>query len=32
MVVDSVPNVRVCITKLREGMVVAEQLGRGSLA
>jgi predicted molibdopterin-dependent oxidoreductase YjgC len=32
MVVDGVPNVRVCVTKLKEGMVVNEQQGRGTLA
>ncbi len=31
MVVDGVPNVRVCVTKLKEGMVVKEQHGRGRL-
>ncbi|MFP4457111.1 MAG: (2Fe-2S)-binding protein [Clostridia bacterium] len=31
MVVDGVPNVRVCVTKLKEGMVVKKQLGKGEL-
>jgi len=29
MVVDGEPNVRTCITELREGMVVETQLGKG---
>lgn len=29
MVVDGVPNVRTCITPLREGMVVETQTGKG---
>lgn len=32
MMVDNVPNVRVCVTKLKAGMVVKEQRGRGTLA
>jgi len=32
MMVDDVPNVRVCVTKLKAGMVVEEQQGRGALA
>lgn len=32
MIVDGVPNVRVCVTKLKAGMVVKEQHGRGVLA
>ncbi|MBS3984878.1 MAG: (2Fe-2S)-binding protein [Selenomonadales bacterium] len=32
MMVDGVPNVRVCVTKLKAGMVVKEQQGRGTLA
>lgn len=32
MMVDGVPNVRVCVTKLKAGMVVKEQPGRGTLA
>ena len=32
MVVDGVANVRVCVTKLKAGMVVKEQHGRGILA
>jgi hypothetical protein len=31
MVVDGVPNVRVCVTKLKEGMTVQKQLGKGEL-
>ncbi|WP_027365360.1 (2Fe-2S)-binding protein [Desulfotruncus alcoholivorax] len=31
MVVDGVPNVRVCVEKLREGMQVETQKGRGDL-
>ncbi len=31
MVVDGKPNVRVCVTKLREGMTVERQLGKGEL-
>ena len=31
MVVDGQPNVRVCVTKLREGMIVKRQLGKGAL-
>jgi len=31
MVVDGVPNVRVCVTPLREGMSVETQKGRGLL-
>lgn len=31
MVVDGIPNVRTCVTPLREGMEVQTQHGRGSL-
>ncbi len=31
MVVDGIPNVRVCVVKLREGMDVRKQLGKGVL-
>ncbi len=31
MIVDGKPNVRVCITPLRQGMKVNRQLGKGSL-
>lgn len=31
MVVDGVPNVRVCVEKLRAGMVVESQHGKGEL-
>lgn len=31
MVVDGVPNVRVCVTPLREGMQVETQKGKGAL-
>jgi len=31
MVVDGVPNVRVCVEKLREGMRVERQVGKGDL-
>jgi len=31
MVVDGVPNVRTCVEKLREGMVVERQTGKGDL-
>ena len=31
MVVDGVPNVRVCVTPLREGMTVQTQKGRGEV-
>ncbi|MEW6723576.1 MAG: (2Fe-2S)-binding protein [Bacillota bacterium] len=31
MVVDGHPNVRVCVEKLREGMVVQRQTGKGEL-
>jgi predicted molibdopterin-dependent oxidoreductase YjgC len=31
MVVDGVPNVRVCVTPLREGMTVETQKGKGVL-
>ena len=31
MVVDGTPNVRVCVTPLREGMTVRTQKGRGVL-
>jgi predicted molibdopterin-dependent oxidoreductase YjgC len=31
MVVDGVPNVRTCVTKLQEGMKVETQRGRGEL-
>ncbi len=29
MVVDGVPNIRTCITPLKEGMVVENQVGKG---
>ncbi len=32
MVVDDRPNVRVCVEKLREGMMVERQIGKGRLA
>lgn len=31
MVVNGVPNVRTCVTKLEEGMEVEEQIGKGVL-
>lgn len=31
MIVDGVPNVRTCITELKEGMVVEEQTNKGVL-
>jgi predicted molibdopterin-dependent oxidoreductase YjgC len=31
MVVDGVPNVRTCVTPLRQGMVVQTQTGRGTV-
>jgi len=31
MVVDGVPNTKVCVTRLREGMAVETQHGRGSV-
>ena len=31
MIVDGIPNVRVCVTPLREGMSVETQKGRGVL-
>jgi predicted molibdopterin-dependent oxidoreductase YjgC len=31
MVVDGVPNTKVCVTRLKEGMVVETQRGRGRL-
>ncbi len=31
MVVDGVPNVKTCITELREGMVVETQKGKGKI-
>ena len=31
MVVDGLPNVRVCVKKLKDGMVVQKQLGKGEL-
>ncbi len=31
MIVDGIPNVRTCITPLREGMKIQTQHGRGSL-
>jgi hypothetical protein len=31
MVVDGVPNVRVCVTPLREGMQIETQKGKGAL-
>ena len=31
MVVDGVPNVRVCVTPMREGMQVKTQRGKGAL-
>jgi predicted molibdopterin-dependent oxidoreductase YjgC len=30
MIVDGVPNVRTCVTKVRDGMVVETQHGRGT--
>lgn len=32
MVVDGVPNVRTCVTPLKEGMEVQTQRGRGNIA
>jgi len=32
MTVDGEPNVRICITKCRSGMVVEEQMGKGVLS
>jgi hypothetical protein len=32
MKVDGQPNIRVCVEKLREGMVVETQHGRGDLS
>ena len=29
MTVDGEPNTRICVTKVREGMVVEEQVGKG---
>ena len=29
MTVDGAPNTRICVTKVREGMIVEEQLGKG---
>ncbi|MGM0445589.1 MAG: (2Fe-2S)-binding protein [Bacillota bacterium] len=31
MVVDGIPNVKTCITKVKEGMVVQEEVGKGDL-
>ena len=31
MIVDGVPNVRTCVTPVREGMNVETQIGRGTL-
>lgn len=31
MVVDGVPNVKTCVTQLKEGMVVEKQVGKGVL-
>ncbi len=31
MIVDGVPNTKVCVTPLREGMKVERQLGRGAV-
>jgi predicted molibdopterin-dependent oxidoreductase YjgC len=31
MVVDGIPNVKTCITKVKEGMVVREEIGKGDL-
>ena len=31
MIVDGVPNTKVCVTRLREGMVVETQRGRGGV-
>jgi predicted molibdopterin-dependent oxidoreductase YjgC len=31
MVVDGIPNVKTCITKVKEGMVVQEEIGKGDL-
>ncbi|AZR72469.1 pyridine nucleotide-disulfide oxidoreductase [Anoxybacter fermentans] len=32
MKVDGIPNVKICITKVREGMRVEEQKGKGDLS
>ena len=31
MIVDGVPNTKVCVTRLKEGMAVETQRGRGSI-
>ena len=31
MIVDGEPNVRTCVTSVKEGMIVQTQLGRGTL-
>jgi predicted molibdopterin-dependent oxidoreductase YjgC len=31
MVVDGVPNVKTCITKVKQGMVVQEEVGKGDI-
>lgn len=31
MVVDGTPNVKTCITKVKEGMVVEEEVGKGDI-
>ena len=31
MVVDGVPNVKTCITKVEQGMVVQEEVGKGDI-
>lgn len=32
MVVDGRPNIRTCVTPLKEGMVISRQKGRGRMA
>ena len=32
MVVDGTPNVKTCITKVKEGMVVEQEVGKGDLS
>ncbi|HKL12293.1 MAG TPA: (2Fe-2S)-binding protein [Halanaerobiales bacterium] len=32
MVVDGTPNVKTCITKVQEGMVVKEEVGKGDIS
>ena len=31
MIVDGVPNVRTCVTPVREGMIIETQIGKGAL-